>query len=75
MQNAERLLRFVRLLSDKIQDLLKPGTVSTMTRLALVNAVYFKGNWKHRFDPANTKEMPFKVNQVRMKERKAEKGH
>lgn len=35
-----------------------------MTRLALVNAIYFKGNWKNRFDEANTKEMPFKVNQV-----------
>lgn len=53
------------LLSDKIKDLLKPGTVSAMTRLALVNAIYFKGNWKNRFDEANTKEMPFKVNQVR----------
>ncbi|XP_023284634.1 leukocyte elastase inhibitor-like [Seriola lalandi dorsalis] len=48
---------------DKIKDLLKPGTVSTMTRLALVNAIYFKGNWMNRFDEANTKEMPFKVNQ------------
>ncbi|XP_061540512.1 leukocyte elastase inhibitor-like [Phycodurus eques] len=48
---------------NKIKDLLKPGTVSNMTRLALVNAIYFKGNWKHRFNPANTKEMPFKVNQ------------
>ncbi|KAM7409307.1 hypothetical protein PAMA_000993 [Pampus argenteus] len=48
---------------NKIKDLLKPGTVSTMTRLALVNAIYFKGNWKNRFDAANTKEMPFKVNQ------------
>jgi len=46
---------------SKIKDLLKPGTVSSMTRLALVNAVYFKGNWMHRFDDANTKEMPFKV--------------
>ncbi|XP_029989104.1 leukocyte elastase inhibitor isoform X2 [Sphaeramia orbicularis] len=48
---------------NKIKDLLKPGTVSTMTRLALVNAIYFKGNWMHRFDAANTKEMAFKVNQ------------
>lgn len=35
-----------------------------MTRLALVNAIYFKGNWKNRFDEANTKDMPFKINQV-----------
>lgn len=54
-------------LPDKIKDLLKPGTVSAMTRLALVNAIYFKGNWLHRFDVANTKEMTFKVNQVKFK--------
>ncbi|XP_077450730.1 leukocyte elastase inhibitor isoform X2 [Stigmatopora argus] len=47
---------------SKIKDLLKPGTVSTTTRLALVNAIYFKGNWKHRFDPAKTKKTQFKVN-------------
>ncbi|KAM6921219.1 leukocyte elastase inhibitor [Xenentodon cancila] len=48
---------------NKIKDLLQPGSVSTMTRLALVNAIYFKGNWLNRFDVANTKEMPFKVSQ------------
>ncbi|CAI5682633.1 unnamed protein product [Oreochromis niloticus] len=48
---------------NKIKDLLKPGTVSKYTRLALVNAVYFKGNWSNRFDEANTEEMPFKVKQ------------
>lgn len=48
---------------NKIKDLLKPGTVSTMTTLALINAIYFKGNWMNRFDEANTKEMIFKVNQ------------
>ncbi|XP_026179557.1 leukocyte elastase inhibitor [Mastacembelus armatus] len=48
---------------NKIKDLLKPGTVTPMTRLALVNAIYFKGNWLKRFQEANTKEMPFKVNQ------------
>ncbi|KAK7889845.1 hypothetical protein WMY93_025405 [Mugilogobius chulae] len=47
---------------NKIKDLLKPGTVSPMTRLALVNAIYFKGNWMNKFDAANTKEMPFYVN-------------
>uniref|UniRef100_A0A1A8ET43 Leukocyte elastase inhibitor n=1 Tax=Nothobranchius korthausae TaxID=1143690 RepID=A0A1A8ET43_9TELE len=48
---------------NKIKDLLKPGMVTPNTRLALVNAIYFKGNWLNRFDVANTKEMPFKINQ------------
>lgn len=58
------ILSVYNLLSDKIKDLLKPGSVSSMTRLALVNAIYFKGNWKNPFDEANTKEMPFKLNKV-----------
>ncbi|XP_060934010.1 leukocyte elastase inhibitor-like [Limanda limanda] len=48
---------------NKIKDLLKPGTVSRETKLVLVNAIYFKGNWMNRFDKAQTKEMPFKVSQ------------
>ncbi|KAK0154666.1 Leukocyte elastase inhibitor [Merluccius polli] len=48
---------------NKIKDLLKSGTVGPMTRLALVNAIYFKGSWLNRFVEANTKEMPFKLNQ------------
>ncbi|XP_042078953.1 leukocyte elastase inhibitor [Haplochromis burtoni] len=48
---------------NKIKDLLKPGTVRSNTRLALVNAIYFKGNWRNPFDEANTKEMPFKIKQ------------
>ncbi|XP_076873394.1 leukocyte elastase inhibitor-like [Brachyhypopomus gauderio] len=47
---------------DKIKDLLKPGSVDTNTCLALVNAIYFKGNWMQKFDPQNTKEMLFKIN-------------
>ena len=52
-------------ISDKIKDLLKPGTVSAATRLVLVNAIYLKADWKNRFNRANTKEMPFKVSQVK----------
>ncbi|XP_066532735.1 leukocyte elastase inhibitor-like [Hoplias malabaricus] len=47
---------------NKIRDLLKPGMITGMTRLALVNAIYFKGNWLQRFNPQDTKETPFKIN-------------
>ncbi|XP_034438857.1 leukocyte elastase inhibitor-like [Hippoglossus hippoglossus] len=52
---------------NKIKDLLKPRTVSDGMKLVLVNAIYFKGNWMNRFDEANTKEMPFQVNQTESK--------
>ncbi|KAG7268732.1 hypothetical protein CRUP_034566 [Coryphaenoides rupestris] len=52
---------------NKIKDLLKSGTVTPMTRLALVNAIYFKGDWLHKFDAAKTKEMPFKLNKSESK--------
>ncbi|XP_073789144.1 serpin peptidase inhibitor, clade B (ovalbumin), member 1-like isoform X2 [Danio rerio] len=48
---------------NKIRDLLKPGMVTTMTRLALVNAIYFKGKWTHTFQAKYTREMAFKINQ------------
>nr|DBA26010.1 TPA: hypothetical protein GDO54_010324 [Pyxicephalus adspersus] len=32
---------------------------STMTRLVVVNALYFKGLWKSRFQPENTKKRTF----------------
>ncbi|XP_041097720.1 leukocyte elastase inhibitor-like [Polyodon spathula] len=46
----------------KIKDLLKEGSINSLTRLVLVNAIYFKGNWLNKFDEKNTKEMPFKLN-------------
>ncbi|XP_060934109.1 leukocyte elastase inhibitor-like [Limanda limanda] len=52
---------------NKIKDLVKPGIVSDGTKLVLVNAIYFKANWKNRFDEANTKETPFKVSQTESK--------
>uniref|UniRef100_A0A672YXG6 Serpin domain-containing protein n=1 Tax=Sphaeramia orbicularis TaxID=375764 RepID=A0A672YXG6_9TELE len=49
----------------KIKDLLQPGAVNTMTRLALVSAIYFKGNWMHPFCEEDTRESDFEVNQVK----------
>jgi serpin B len=46
---------------DKIVDLLKPGTLNQTTSLVLVNAIYFKGNWVHKFKPEVTRDAPFHV--------------
>lgn len=46
---------------DKIKDLLPPGSIDAETRLVLTNAVYFKGQWASRFDPARTRPAPFKT--------------
>ncbi|XP_044149806.1 serpin B6-like isoform X3 [Bufo gargarizans] len=46
----------------KIQDLLPSGSVDSLTRLVLVNAIYFKGNWASQFDRNCTREMPFRLN-------------
>ncbi|POI26356.1 hypothetical protein CIB84_009894, partial [Bambusicola thoracicus] len=46
----------------KIQKLLAEGIINSMTKLVLVNAIYFKGSWAEKFDKECTKEMPFKIN-------------
>ncbi|RKZ44756.1 MAG: serpin family protein [Gammaproteobacteria bacterium] len=46
----------------KIKNLIKPGVLNNLTRLVLVNAIYFKGNWASPFDGDNTENAPFWVN-------------
>jgi serine protease inhibitor len=45
----------------KIKDLIPPGMLNVLTRLVLVNAIYFKGNWASQFDRNLTRDAPFWV--------------
>jgi len=44
---------------SKIKDLITPGVLDSLTRLVLVNAIYFYGDWLRKFDPNLTAEAPF----------------
>ena len=44
-----------------IPNVLAPGTVNPTTRLALVDAIYFKGGWLNIFDTNATQIQPFYV--------------
>jgi serpin B len=39
---------------DRIRDLIPPGVIDPLTRLVLVNAIWFKANWAEIFDPEST---------------------
>ncbi|XP_065155044.1 leukocyte elastase inhibitor-like isoform X2 [Paramisgurnus dabryanus] len=51
----------------KIKDLLKHGVLNNLTRLVLVNAIYFKGNWEKKFKKEATVDQRFKVNKNKTK--------
>ncbi|NXJ59136.1 SPB10 protein, partial [Rostratula benghalensis] len=46
----------------KIKNLLPPGSINSLTRLVLTNALYFKGNWAIKFKAEATRQRPFRVN-------------
>jgi serpin B len=45
----------------RITDLIGPGVFDPDTRVALVNAMYFRGRWAAKFDKRDTTLMPFAV--------------
>ncbi|CAM4724547.1 unnamed protein product [Leuciscus chuanchicus] len=47
---------------EKIKDLLAEGDVDSLTKLVLVNAVYFKGDWERKFREDLTRDEQFKIN-------------
>lgn len=43
----------------KIEDLIPPGTLNSLTRLVLANAIYFNASWLHPFEEQATREGAF----------------
>uniref|UniRef100_A0A1A8GER8 Leukocyte elastase inhibitor n=1 Tax=Nothobranchius korthausae TaxID=1143690 RepID=A0A1A8GER8_9TELE len=60
----------------KIKDILDQGAVNGLTKLVLVNAIYFKGNWNKQFNESATRDASFRINknsskQVKMMHQKS----
>jgi serpin B len=45
--------------NELIEDLLPPGSITSLTRFVLTNAIYFFGQWKHTFDTSATEKADF----------------
>ena len=52
---------------NKIRRLVSAGSLSSDTRMVLVNAIYFKANWAKKFDNKLTKDKQFHTKEVREK--------
>ncbi|HEV2328036.1 MAG TPA: serpin family protein [Verrucomicrobiae bacterium] len=49
----------------KIPELIKPKMLDESNRLVLVDAIYFKGNWRSKFPIGLTEDQPFHVSSER----------
>ncbi|KAM8811004.1 serpin B12-like [Eudromia elegans] len=47
----------------KIKELFAPGVIDSHAVLVLVNVIYFKASWEHKFEEKNTTERDFRLNQ------------
>jgi serpin B len=66
VKNADRVAREINewvaeRTRQRIRDLIPAGTLDRLTRLVLVNAIYFKAPWKNVFVAGATKPLPFWV--------------
>ncbi len=50
--------------NEKIKGLIPSGLVDYLTRLVLVNAIYFKANWATAFDEKQTQKIDFHVEET-----------
>lgn len=44
---------------ERIKDLLPAGSITSLTRLVLTNAIYFKADWRDEFNKQLTRKQPF----------------
>uniref|UniRef100_A0A8C6INX8 Uncharacterized protein n=1 Tax=Melopsittacus undulatus TaxID=13146 RepID=A0A8C6INX8_MELUD len=47
----------------KIKELFAPGVIDVHALLVLVNVIYFKASWEHKFEEQKTVQRDFKLNQ------------
>ena len=52
-----------RITNNHINGIVSPRDLDGLTALVLVNAVYFKGQWKNKFNAKRTMNIPFHVNE------------
>jgi len=45
--------------NQKIKDMIQPGVLDALTRLVLVNAIYFRGFWDSQFKESDTRDHDF----------------
>lgn len=63
-ESAQTINQFVEEKTNgKIKNLIQPDAVDSDTRSILVNAIYFKGNWQHKFNRASTKKGDFYISE------------
>ncbi|CAH1784241.1 unnamed protein product, partial [Owenia fusiformis] len=65
-KDTERSVKYINdwianVTNNKLKDVIRPGEVDASTVIVLVNAIYFKGAWKYKFDKALTEKVDFYV--------------
>ncbi|KAF2899766.1 hypothetical protein ILUMI_06420 [Ignelater luminosus] len=65
VKSADKINKWVKNKTNaKIKDLIAPDSLNSLTRLVLVNAVYFKGAWDDTFDKKDTVTAPFFITET-----------
>lgn len=64
--NAEKEMKAInswveKQTNGKIKDLIPQGALDALTRMVLVNAIYFKGDWASQFKERHTRERDFHI--------------